>query len=201
MLATPNATNQPTVAQRLFTEPFLCSIPDIYFYGEKVIQEVGLYSSGDKKMDLGQRMSLRDVYLPIVGMAIHHEEGTPIRFHNPKCAVEIYDLIVKHLMNWKRVMDVEINYGRVPIDDLRVLEAFAIHIFPLASQFTSQPLSQFEKVDSFTKRSIDRLSNRLRKRGEDQQESGQAPHVIKVEPIKPLTNALAQRYRERGGKE
>lgn len=195
----PIVANKPTAAQRLFTQPFLCSIPDIYFYGEKVIAEVGLYSTGDKKMDLGQRMELRDVYLTIAGMAIHHEEGTPIRFKQPEQAIEIYDLIVEHLRNWKRVVDVEFNYGRVPIDDLRCFENFALAIFPLASQFTSQPRSGFEKVDSFTKRSLDRLSSRLRKKGEDQQEPGQAPTVIKVEPIKPMTDILARRYRERGG--
>lgn len=197
----------PTVAQRLFNQPFNCSIPDIYFYGEDIIKEVGMYSSGDSKMDMGQRQNLRDVYLTIVGMALHRYNGTPIRFKDPRCAVEIYHLITEHLNNWNKVLNIEFNVGKVPIEDLKILEDFAGEIYPLATQFTSQPLPEHERVDSFTNRSLNRLSNRLRTRAErvEQEEdpnrpSGTAPVVNKVTPHKPLMDALSRRYREHGGK-
>ena len=185
-----------SVAWRLFNTPYEVSIPEIYFHTEEAIQERGLYSSGDRNVDQTMRHGLRTVYMPIVGMALHRHEGSPIRLANPRNAVEIYDLIMQHLLNWNRVVNTEFNIGEVPIDDLKILENFAGEIHPLATQFTTQPLKKSERVDIFTNRSLNRLSQRLLEGNKEKEEEAK---IVKVEPHKPLMDMLARRYKQHGG--
>lgn len=143
------SAEEPTVAWRLFHERFLVSIPEMFLYSEKYIQETGLVSSGDRAVDRQMMLNRREMYLTPAAIAMYHDEGAPVRLLNPRDAMVMYKLIVEHLENWKWVIETQFNYGEAPIDDLKVFDKLAIQLFPLANQFEEfrpRPKGIFEQL-------------------------------------------------------
>lgn len=125
---------KPTVAWRLFNDRWLCAVPEMYLYDQKYIDQVGRVTTGNKQIDNMLAHTRRDIYLTVVGIAMYHDEGAPVRLRNPKDAIPIYKMLTEHLQNWKTVIETQFNF-KAPIDDLRKMDALAGAIFPLAAQW------------------------------------------------------------------
>lgn len=124
-----------SVAYQLFHTLWNCSIPEMYLYDQKYLEQVGTISTGDRNVDRQQQLNRRDIRLSGAAMALYFDEGAPIRLADPKDAMHLYRLILEHLENWKQIIQTELNIGNPPIDDLKKFDNLAAALYPIANQF------------------------------------------------------------------
>lgn len=88
--------------------------------------------SGDKNIDQMQMKALTPVYVTINDMVEYFREGINVRLTDDKDAVKIFDALMDHVGCWKDAMVKMLNIGDTPVDDLILMEEFAISIYDIA---------------------------------------------------------------------
>lgn len=125
-----------TAAWRLFNVRYIATLPQYHLYTKEYIELYGVPSSGSRAVDRTLASQKVTVRLTAVQMAIFLDEGADITLGDPKDSVKIYDDLVEHLNDLKRVeqnsFDGEFN---VPIDDIRKLEKLAEIVYTIARGF------------------------------------------------------------------
>lgn len=135
-------------------------IPQMYLYSQEYVDKFGLYTSGDEAVDGAAYQNLVKVQLTVIQMAQYHAQGATIALVNPDESKQIYGWILEHVNDWQDEVNRDPGLrDQVPVEDLRVLDAFAADIYPMARQHVETAVS-----GSRLFRSLDRLSRRSVKR-------------------------------------
>jgi hypothetical protein len=128
----PLDTSKHTAAFKIFNYPFLCSIQAVHLMTADYLKEGGYVTSGIGEIDKAMMYKFVPVRLKIVHMANFADEGVTFRLHNPTDAPKIYQIIRQHLDDHARAAKYDINKSKVPIDDLRKLDALAELVYPIS---------------------------------------------------------------------
>lgn len=119
-----------TAAYRLFHFKYEMRIPQIFMYGKDYLEKNGYHISGDGALDRQRLMEPSVMRQTGAGLAMLHDEGAPIDFVNEKDAVEVYEDIQEHLLDWERIAMQGIHPDDAPsIDEFRQFEAVAMALY------------------------------------------------------------------------
>lgn len=128
-----------TVAQRIYYERYLCTVPEAYYQTKESLSVYGMLHLEDKRANAAAMHRQRTVQIPIAGMCIYLEEGAPIQLVYPEESVTIYKTIVEHLNNWKSLMGGLVSV-QPPMDDLRTLDTLAEMLYPLVKHYSPKTI-------------------------------------------------------------
>ncbi len=120
-----------SVAYRIFHDPWLCSVPEIYCYSRQYIETMGTITTGDAQMDADLMQASRNRYMTIAAMLSFYEEGATITLLQPKDSVEIYRLITDHLKNWQWIINNILGASTPPAEDFLLMDEFAQLLHPM----------------------------------------------------------------------
>lgn len=140
-----------TPAYKLTRYKFNFSIPALHFYSSEYQKQFGVTSSGDKGIDRMMMNSMVGTRDTILEMARLYDKDVTIQLDDPKDAVKIYEIIKEHLKNWNEAARTQHNLGEIPMDDLRMLDEFAISIQAIARRYkpdAAQGSKFFERTRS-----------------------------------------------------
>ncbi len=121
----------------IFNRKYLVSVPEMYCTGKEVIREMGTLTTRDKKLDAALDMAPRRRYCTIAGMVSFFEEGAPVSLLDPKKSVEIYNLVLQHIRNWRYIIETYPDCDPPPVDDFILLDEFAKSVHALALFYTN----------------------------------------------------------------
>lgn len=96
------------------------------------IERVGTYVTGDDEVDRQQKDEIIDTYITINDMVEMHRKGIRIDIYNYDDVADIYKIIERHILAWKRNIEECVNIGDAPLDDLIAMDAFATAIYTKA---------------------------------------------------------------------
>lgn len=180
-------------ASPLFDRMFLCRFPQIESIPIDQQKAIGTYSTGDKALDIAlMKSEYLTTYINIDKMLDFFRRGVNFYIVNRSDTVKIYELISEHLDAWCQTIDVGLNIGNAPIEDLIDLDRLADLIYDKAKYkykeknlqdfFDSKlasinrfnafnlfntPISTMNKVESITQEPTDRFENRLEEQEEE----------------------------------
>lgn len=138
----------------IFKKLFMCRVSNIQSMSVEYLQHHGMPSVGDSRHDTETANELVTRMLPISEMVKFFNDGVPVRVCNYADTKEIYERITDHLNFWKQNLENGLNTRGAPIDDLLLMDRFAMTVYEFAKhQFTT------EIVDSIIAR---RMSSTLR---------------------------------------
>jgi hypothetical protein len=133
---------------------FQCRVPYIHTVSVDYIKLFGMPASGDPAHDRAMASELTIRMLSIDKMAELYKNGVTVRLVKYTDAKVIYEHISNHLNAWKIHLENGLNIRHAPIDDLVLLDKFAVAVYAHAKyQFTT------EMVDSILAR---RMSTTMR---------------------------------------
>lgn len=112
-------------AWHIFHTPFECKIKQMFCHSKTEIRMMGIPSSGDKMWDKMAAESYRTVYFTIAQMVYYFTQGANIILVNPKDSVDVFKFLMRHLYDWRRVVNEVVNFPNPPIEDLRNMSIFA----------------------------------------------------------------------------
>ncbi|HWT40612.1 MAG TPA: hypothetical protein VN081_05105 [Dongiaceae bacterium] len=121
-----------TPAFKIFNYPFKCTIQSIHLMSEEWLRDSGLIISGINEIDRTALMGWVPCHMKIYQMAEFVEEGVSIRLMDPNDAPKIFHIIQQHLADHARAAQYDINKSKVPVDDLRKLDALAEMVYPIS---------------------------------------------------------------------
>ena len=131
----------------IWNELFAIKVPFIHLFSLEDIEHFGMPSCGDQRQDQLAAQELQQVMMPISKMASLFDKGVPVHVVHYNDTKRIYDLITNHLEAAKAYMTTSLNVKDIPIDDLKLLDRFAMTVYEHAKyQFTD------DFVDSFLNR-------------------------------------------------
>lgn len=126
-----------SAAYRLWYFRYPVLIPESYRYMPAYMESVGYAVTGDQDLDQLKLDAMATVNQTPVGCAVLHGQGAPVIPTTPQDAALVYHDIREHLTMWFY----EVQHGLVVndrllqvLEDLRALEAFAIHLHDLAQR-------------------------------------------------------------------
>lgn len=147
-----------TAAFKIFNYRFHCSVQNIHLHSEKVIREGGIPSSGIREIDRAAMQAFVPCYMTIAAMAMYADEGVPIRLADSNDAVKISQIIQQHLEDHLRSARYDINKVKVPVDELRMLDALAEKVHPISANVlrnrSPQESEFFRKLREFGGRGL-----------------------------------------------
>lgn len=126
---------QHTPAYKLIHYKFNFSIPALYFYSAEYQKQFGVTSSGDKGIDRMMMNSMVGTRDNILEMARLYDRDITVQLDDPKDAVKIYEIIKEHLNAWNEASRTQHNLSDIPMDDLRILDEFAVSIQAIARRY------------------------------------------------------------------
>lgn len=126
---------QHTTEYKLNNYKFSFSIPALHFYSAEYQKEFGVTSSGDKGIDRMMMNSMVGTRDTIMEMARLYDKDVTIQLDDPKDAVKIYEIVKEHLNNWNHAAKTEHNLGDIPMNDLRILDEYAMSIQAIARRY------------------------------------------------------------------
>jgi len=88
--------------------------------------------TGDRRIDDMQVKALTPIYVTIDDMVEYFREGTEVRLTNDLDAVKIFDALMDHVGCWKSALQTVLNVGDAPVEDLILMEEFAVSIYDIA---------------------------------------------------------------------
>lgn len=122
--------NPVDTTEPLFVRRFSCRYPTMLAKDIDEIKSVGLYSTGDKRLDKEViNAQMTNAMLTINEMVELYRKDCPVYIRSREDTVTIYELIMDHLLVWSRHLDRGINISKAPIEDLILLDEFAENIF------------------------------------------------------------------------
>ena len=128
----PVDPSKQTAAFKIFQYHWLCSVQSIHLSSKEYLKEGGYVTSGIKEIDRAAMNAFVPIRPTIVQMAIFVDDGVPIRLKDPNDAPKIYHIIRQHLNDHAKAAEYDINKSKVPVDDLRKLDALAEYIYPIS---------------------------------------------------------------------
>jgi hypothetical protein len=114
-----------SVEYRLFFQPWLAQIPELYCQSSALIADRGILTTGNPELDRELLKQPRRMYLTIPQMAHYYDQGAQINMVMANDAILVYDLITEHLKRWKWVIQNAFNYALPPMQDFLLLDALA----------------------------------------------------------------------------
>jgi hypothetical protein len=148
-MATWVPKSQQTVQWKIWNEKFLCRIKNIDTMSTDYISMMGMPSSGDPEEDKRTANELVLRMFTINEMVDYFKKGVTIGVVNSSDTKAIYDLITEYLSVWRNYLEESMNIGNVPVDDLVLMDSFAVAVYAHAKyQFTKHT------VDSIMARSL-----------------------------------------------
>lgn len=124
-----------SAAYKLFHYYFYVTVPQMYLYDSKFINQFGVVTSGNREVDAQQAQAPIRVQITVSAMAEYFDEGAQIGLINPQDSVRIYSYIREHLVNWQTRQVRDVNIREIPHEDLRRFEAFAKEVYKVARNF------------------------------------------------------------------
>lgn len=96
---------------------------------------IGLYLPNNKQATNKHLNADTYTMLTIAGAAERLHNGVRVAINSPEDGVEIYEIIMQHLIDWYNYLKVDsIVYREVPIEGLAKLAELAGEIFPVANR-------------------------------------------------------------------
>lgn len=144
----------PDVTAEIFDRRFLSKLPDVSVRSIDEVRMYGTYSTGVKEVDRALTNQWTTVMLTINEMVEKYKDGTMVRITQMGDVKIIYDIITQHLNRMKYFLSYGLNVGKIPIDDLILLDRFANDLYPYARpQFTRDTYNSIlaDKMSSVTK--------------------------------------------------
>jgi hypothetical protein len=124
-------------SELIFDYLFVCRIPNLGSMSPDYVKHFGVPTTGDKAVDKVLANQKITVAINIATMVGYHKESIPVSIVAIDDVKKIYDYISVHLTFWKEQLEVGINIGNAPIDDLVNMDAFANDVYEHAKhQFT-----------------------------------------------------------------
>jgi hypothetical protein len=120
-----------SVAYRLFHDPWLCSVSEIYCYSRQYVEEMGVITTGDPTLDVALENAQRHRYMTIAAMISFYEEGATVTLLHPRDSIEIYRLVCEHLLNWQWIINNTFVTTHPPPEDFLLMDEFAKQIHPM----------------------------------------------------------------------
>lgn len=151
MAAIPIDINKPS-DYYIWEPSFRCSVPQLQTTSVEYIKMFGTPTTGDPDIDKTLANQEIITYLTIAKMVEFHRKGVPIKVLNYNDTKTIYEYIEHHIRCWKKRMEVGINIGGAPVEDLIAMDRFATDVHKHARHLISQ-----EEIDSFFVKSMGRV--------------------------------------------
>ena len=139
MPAILNSDAEQSAAYKLFHWPFQCKIQAIHLYDEDTVEYSGIPTSGDVDVDRAMAEESIQVTLSIARMIELFSEGAGIEFVRVEDTLTIYQIIKQHLLDWKNEAEVALHSGRIPINDLQLIDEFGQAIYYIATGTNKVP--------------------------------------------------------------
>lgn len=144
----------PDTTVYIFDYLFKCRIPNLQSMSVNYIKHFGMPTTGNSSIDKNLNSQLITTMLPISKMVEYFKDDVPVYIVSSADIKLIYEYISNHLHLWKKQLEIGLNLGDVPIDDLIAMDKFANVVYDHAKfQFTQ------EIVDSLL---IKHMSNTIR---------------------------------------
>lgn len=107
------------------------------------IRQFGLPTVGDMRLDKDMHTQPLNVVITINDMVEYFRRGVVVTLVNNQDAETIYNLINAYLLAWHGELEVGINIGDAPYDDLMLMDRFASAVYPHARRYGTlgKPLS------------------------------------------------------------
>lgn len=121
-------TSPKAITHHIFHQTYLYAIPGHYRYSKEYNQKVGHLSTGDKKEDIKAMAEYVNVGGTIADILKLFEVGADIRFQTPTDLVRIYEVLIAHLNNWSRNLEIDPNIRDAPLQSLTLMSEFATSI-------------------------------------------------------------------------
>lgn len=118
---------------------FKVKVPYLQSRPIELMKLIGTPVSGVKEIDKDIQNQWIVTMMPIAYMVELYQKGIPVSVVLPSDTKQIYDFISQHIYAWKRRLEVGINIGDAPIDDLIAMDEFAHLVYEHARyQFTRE---------------------------------------------------------------
>ena len=182
-------------AYPLFHEYYLIRIPASYaFEVQHELFGTPVYDNDDQEAMAAQEMVLQQH--TIADMAELYHRGAHIILENPKDSTKIYERLKRYL-DYMRDKVQGVNVGKVPVDDIRKLDEFAMSLYKVTRKYEQVDLRQSPmnaKLDSL-------FSSRFRHRAayfeqeKEQAQSGKREHEKREH--EPISELISEKMFER----
>ena len=125
-------TSKHSAAFKIFHYPFWFLISKLHVTDIQHVEQFGYLTTGDRETD--RVLAREDVAVErtVAQMAQLYHEGCGFRLQNPRDGVPIYDMIYRHLLDWKYEIENNMMRREAPIADLRKFDTFAKEVHTLA---------------------------------------------------------------------
>ena len=108
--------NPVDTTEPLFVRRFSCRYPTMLAKDIDEIKSVGLYSTGDKRLDKEViNAQMTNAMLTINEMVELYRKDCPVYIRSREDTVTIYELIMDHLLVWSRHLDRGINISKTKV--------------------------------------------------------------------------------------
>lgn len=128
------SSEQHTSAFKLFHYYVPCRIPAAFAYeGQQELVGSTVYANASMAESAGAEMVLRQH--TTVELAQLNARGARIILEKPNDAVRMYEWLQDHLQNQRSRMISTINTGKIPVEDLKILDDFATLLYRIARNY------------------------------------------------------------------
>ena len=144
----------------IFKKLFNCRISNIQSMSVDYLQHFGMPVSGHPEYDKEISHELIERLLPISEMVKYFNDGVTVEVVNYSDTKVIYEYITDHLNFWKNRIEDSFNARGAPIDDLIVMDRFAMSVYKHAvHQFTIEVVESIlaRRMSSVMRLSIDNI--------------------------------------------
>lgn len=118
---------------------FLMRVRYIDTIPSETLKEIGVLDSGNRQLNRQMHNDLVTVMIKINDMVEYFKRGVTVTFVNHAETRDAYEIVNNYLMAWKHQIDQGLNLGKVPMDDLFLLDRWAQALYPVALKFGTQP--------------------------------------------------------------
>jgi hypothetical protein len=122
-----------TAAYRLFHHYRRVMVPQLFTMNAKTLEEVGMPTSGNEKVDSYLRTEWVTIQLTAVEMCAYMQRGAGIMFQNADAATKLYLDLVEHLRDWLQAFHDNPNLRKAPVRDLHLFDELAREVFKYAN--------------------------------------------------------------------
>jgi hypothetical protein len=122
-----------TCAWRLFHIHHPCMVPQVFTMNRQIMENWGVPTTGDEKLDRDMRTEWVSVNLTPVQMVEFMDKGSPIMFQDHDVATRVYLDLLGHLRAWNHIFDINLNLRKAPLNDLAKFDELCAMIFPYAN--------------------------------------------------------------------
>jgi len=183
-----------SAAFKLFHYPFGFRISKLHLMNPKFIAQFGYITTGHPETDRVLAQEEIPVMKTIAEMVDFHKEGVGFRLLDPKDGVRMYEIIHRHLQDWKQAMERSFQPINVPINDLKAIDNFAKDLYVVARGYVTPTTESMGLSAYFAKLAQSRGTLQLRgfksALDKEQEQIHQSQHQ---EQSSHLSNILKQR--------